>query len=390
MLIERALFTQSLLGALKKAPAVVLLGPRQVGKTTLARQIAQATNALYLDLERATDLRRLADPGAFLASNNQRITVFDEIQRVPELFAELRAAIDDRRMQGQRFGQFLLLGSASLKLMQQSTESLAGRVIYMEHAPIQLQEASAAHIDITRLWLRGGFPDSLLAATDQDSLLWRTNFLRSYIERDIPSFAPTLSTGLADRLWTMLANDQGNLLNASRLAKSLGVSAPTVNRYIDLLVELLMLRKLAPWSGNLNKRLVKSPKMYLRDSGLLHALTSIETIHQLKGQSLCGLSWEGFVIEQLINAANKRYKPFFYRSADGAEIDLLLEKGGKPSVAIEIKLSSAPTLERGFHTACEDLHIEHRILVAPVTEGYVSKYGVRIMPLADALNFVSQ
>jgi uncharacterized protein len=238
------------------------------------------------------------------------------------------------------------------------------------------------------LWQRGGFPESVLASSDEQSFQWRLNFIRSYLERDVPMFAPSLSPALIERLWTMLANDQGNLLNASRLAKGLGISAPTVNRYLDLLVDFLLVRRLQPWSGNLNKRLVRAPKVYIRDSGLVHALLDIEDTHQLKGHSVSGNSWEGFVIENLISAAGKRKKPFFYRTADGAEIDLLFEVAGKPSIAIEVKLSSAPKIERGFYVACTDLAIKTKIVVAPVGASYLGNGGVQVLTLQDAINFL--
>jgi uncharacterized protein len=388
MKIDRKNFQTEVSNALAASPAVVLLGPRQVGKTTLARQIEQQTGAIYLDLERSADLRRIEDAGSFLASTSGKLTIIDEVHRAPHLFSELRGVIDDRRTEGSRFGQFLLLGSASLDLIQQSSESLAGRVAYMELLSIQVDEAASASIELVDLWQRGGFPDSVLASSDEQSFQWRLNFIRSYLERDVPMFAPSLSPALIARLWTMLANDQGNLLNASRLAKGLGISAPTVNRYLDLLIDFLLVRRLQPWSGNLNKRLVRSPKVYIRDSGLVHALLDIEDTHQLKGHSVSGNSWEGFVIENLISAAGQRKKPFFYRTADGAEIDLLFEVAGKPSIAIEVKLSSAPKIERGFYVACTDLAIKTKIVVAPVGASYLGNGGVQVLTLQDAINFL--
>jgi uncharacterized protein len=388
MKIDRKNFQTEVSNALAASPAVVLLGPRQVGKTTLARQIEQQTGAIYLDLERSADLRRIEDAGSFLASTSGKLTIIDEVHRAPHLFSELRGVIDDRRTEGSRFGQFLLLGSASLDLIQQSSESLAGRVAYMELLSIQVDEAASASIELVDLWQRGGFPDSVLASSDEQSFQWRLNFIRSYLERDVPMFAPSLSPALIARLWTMLANDQGNLLNASRLAKGLGISAPTVNRYLDLLIDFLLVRRLQPWSGNLNKRLVRAPKVYIRDSGLVHALLDIEDTHQLKGHSVSGNSWEGFVIENLISAAGQRKKPFFYRTADGAEIDLLFEVAGKPSIAIEVKLSSAPKIERGFYVACTDLAIKTKIVVAPVGASYLGNGGVQVLTLQDAINFL--
>ncbi len=373
--------------ALEETPAVVLIGPRQVGKTTLARQIGEIHNAVYLDLESPADLRKLNDASAFLSDLSGRLIVLDEVHRLPELFAELRGVIDERRRQGAPYGQFLLLGSASLDLIQQTSESLAGRVRYIELSPLDMLEVQSTNALPDILWLRGGFPESYLARTDAMSLRWRQGFIRSYLERDVPMFAPRMPAALIGRLWSMLANAQGTLLNASRLAQSLGVSANAVARYLDLLVDLLLVRRLQPWSGNVNKRLVKSPKIYIRDSGLVHALLEIETPNQLLGHMVCGSSWDGFVIENLINSASKSLVPFFYRTADRAEIDLLFERAGKPFIAVEVKRSSAPKIEQGFHQACDELGIVHRMVVAPVSESYSSKKA-RVQSLADAMRAI--
>jgi uncharacterized protein len=314
--------------------------------------------------------------------------VIDEVHRAPELFRELRGAIDERRRRGNRFNQFLLLGSASLDLIQLASETLAGRIEYLELPPLQVHESAFANINIEQHWLRGGFPESLLSPSLKSSVRWRQNFIRSYLKRDVPMFALNLSPALISRLWTMLANDQGALLNVSRIAKSLGISAPTVNRYIDLLLDLLLVRRLNPWSVNLNKRLVRAPKLYLRDSGLVHALLNIDDSLQLRGHSVAGSSWEGFVIEHLIVAGGSRLKPYFYRTADGAEIDLLFESAGKPGIAIEVKLSSAPIVERGFYVACADLKVEKMIVVAPVEKSYRTKNGVFVCGLLDAVELI--
>ena len=336
--------------------SVVLLGPRQVGKTTLARRLAAThPDAVYLDLERPADRRRLEDADVYLRAQAGKLVVVDEIHRAPELFSVLRGVVDDRRSRGDRHGGFLLLGSAALDLMRQSTESLAGRVSYVELAPIDAGELPAGGPGPETLWVRGGFPLSLLAPRDSDSLTWRRDFIRSYLERDVPMFAPRLPAETIARLWGMLAHGQGTLLNQSRLASSLGVSAPAVARYVDLLVDLLLVRRLRPWSGNVGKRLVRSPKVWVRDSGLLHALLDLETWHDLLGHPVSGPSWEGFVIENLIAAAGDRRVPYFYRTADGAEIDLVLERGGRVEMAIEIKRSTAPEVSRGFHAACADV-----------------------------------
>ena len=339
---------------LSAMPAVVLLGPRQVGKTTLARSIAKdrGKNALYLDLERPVDVRRLTDPDAFLRMHAGKLIVIDEIHRAPDLFAPLRGIIDDWRAEGNRRGHFLLLGSAAIDLMRQASETLAGRAAYVELTALTVPEIIEAGLDVRHLWVRGGFPDSLLSASDDDSLAWRRDFIRSYLERDVPMFAPRLPAETIGRLWTMLAHDQGSLLNQSRLATSLGVSAPAIARYVDLLVDLLLVRRLRPWSGNVGKRLVKSPKAYIRDSGLVHALLDLETWDDVLGHSVSGPSWEGFVIENIIEASGPGRTPYFYRTEDGAEIDLLLERGGRIELAVEIKRSTAPAVSRGFRSAC--------------------------------------
>jgi uncharacterized protein len=384
MNIDRIEHFQEIQTALEQAPAVVLIGPRQVGKTTLARKIGEIQNAVYLDLERPADLRKLNDASAFLSGLSGQLVVLDEVHRVPELFAELRGVIDERRRQGARYGQFLLLGSASLDLIQQTSESLAGRVRYIELSPLDMLEVQTTNAAPDSLWLRGGFPESYLAKSDAMSLRWRQGFIRSYLERDVPMFAPRMPSALIGRLWAMLATAQGSLLNASRLGQSLGVSANAVARYLDLLVDLLLVRRLQPWSGNVNKRLVKSPKVYIRDSGLVHALLEIESFDQLLGHIVCGSSWEGFVIENLIQAAGRSAIPLFYRTADGAEIDLLFERAGKPYIAVEVKRSSAPKIDQGFHQACDELGIVHRIVVAPVSESYPIKKA-QVQSLEDAM-----
>jgi len=386
MIIPRPRVEQALRQSLARAPTVVLLGPRQIGKTTLAKKLAEnEKGAIYLDLEKAADLRRLEDAGAFLRSQPGRLVIIDEVHRLPNLFAELRGIIDERRAGGIRTGQFLLLGSASLDLVQHASETLAGRVIYLDLAPIAVDEARGTGVGADTLWLRGGFPESLIAADDAESFEWRRNFIRSYLERDVPMFAPRMPSNTIGRLWTMLANAQGSLLNSARLAQGLGVSAPMINRYIDLLVDLMLVRRLQPWSGNLNKRLVRSPKVYVRDSGVVHALLELETLDQLLGHPVVGPSWEGFVIETLIDAAGPRRAPMFYRTQDGAEIDLLFERAGKIEMALEIKRSTAPKVERGFFLACDDLQIERRFVVYSGQEGYPISHGATVLSLEEAV-----
>lgn len=368
------------------APAVVLLGPRQVGKTTLARQLAAAwpQGAVYLDLELPSDRRRLDDAEAYLRGQAPRLVVLDEIHRTPELFAMLRGLIDERRAAGQRFGHFLLLGSAALDLMRQSGETLAGRVAYLELTPVTATEARAAGLSTEALWLRGGFPDSLQAGSDTLSLTWRQDFIRSYLERDVPMFAPRLPAQTLGRLWTMLAHLQGSTLNQARLAGSLGVSSPAVARYLDLLVDLQLVCRLMPWVANVGKRLVKSPKLYVRDSGLVHALLDLCTLDDVLGHPVAGPSWEGLVIETLVAQLQSGQRAWYYRTHEGAEIDLLIERGGRPEIAIEVKRSSAPSAARGFQQACEDLGITQRWVVYPGSEAFGLRHGAQAMGLEEA------
>lgn len=349
---------------LRHMPGVVLLGPRQVGKTTLARQIAarRKAKAIYLDLERPADQRRLTDADAFLRAQTG-LVVIDEIHRAPALFHILRGIIDDRRATGDPAGHFLLLGSAALDLMQQAAETLAGRVDYVELAPFDVTELPAPVRDLDRLWVRGGFPESLLAGSEVASLRWRHAFIRSYLERDVPLFAPRLPAETIGRLWSMLAHAQGTMLNQSRLASSLAVSTPAIGRYLDLLVDLLLVRRLRPWSGNVGKRLVRTPKIYLRDSGLVHALLELDDWQAVLGHPVAGPSWEGFVIDNLIAVAGDRRTPYFYRTENGAEIDLLFERGGTVEMAIEIKRSTAPVVSKGFRLACDLLRPKARYVV---------------------------
>jgi hypothetical protein len=384
MMINRHLLS-TLSTRLQESPAVVLLGPRQVGKTTLALQLADQWpgGSTYLDLERPADRLRLDDADAFLRAQGSKLVILDEIHRLPGVFEVLRGIIDERRRAGQGFGHFLLLGSASLDLMQQSSETLAGRVAYVDLGPLQALEWAPHNLDT--LWLRGGFPESLLAANDASSLRWREDFVRSYLQRDVPMFAPRLPAETVGRLWTMLAHQQGALLQQSRLASALGVSSPTLDRYIDLLVDLQLVRRLRPWSGNTGKRLVKSPKVYVRDSGLVHALLGLETLHDLAGHPVCGMSYEGFCIDNLLAAAGHQFTAYTYRTHAGAEIDLLLERGAKPWMAIEIKRSTAPSLSKGFEIACDDLGITQRHVVYPGTDSFPMRYGTQAIGLVELM-----
>lgn len=376
---------------LRAVPAVVLLGPRQVGKTTLARAVERAYRgrAVYLDLQREADRRRLSDPDAYLRKQAGRLVILDEIHQMPGLFPTLRGVIDERRRQGEQAGHFLLLGSASLDLQRQAGESLAGRVSYFELTPVRADELPRRGPDVDSLWLRGGFPTSLLAASDRDSLRWREDFIRSYIERDVPMFAPRLPAAAVGRLWGMLAHLQGTPLNKARLAASLEVSAPTVGSYLDLLDDLLLVRQLRPWSGNLGKRLVRAPKVYVRDSGVLHALVGLETTDDVLSHPLAGASWEGFVIEQLIAAAGPSRMPLYFRTEKGAEADLVFERGGKVELVIEIKRSTAPTVSKGFRIACDDLSPRRAFVVHGGRDSWPMGGDVTAISLREMLSAVT-
>lgn len=368
--------------ALADYPAVALLGARQVGKTTLARQIGDARQAVYLDIERPSDRQKLTDPEAYLSLHHQRLVILDEVQHMPELFPVLRSLIDEGRRAGQTTGRFLLLGSATGELLRQSGESQAGRVAYLELPPLQMSELPADQQNT--LWRRGGFPNSLLASSEAKSLDWRQNLISTYLERELPSYGSRLPAQTLRRLWTMLAHHQGELLDAAKLAAALAVSGQTVARYIDLLCDLMLVRRLSAWSGNVGKRLVRSPKVYVRDSGVVHALLGLRTLDDVLGHPVAGSSWEGFVIEQLLAAAPQA-QASFYRTSHGAEADLVLQLRNGQTWVIEVKRSSAPTVSKGFYLAAADVGATRKLLVAPVDSAYPMRDGIEVMnPLAAA------
>lgn len=384
---------------LAEFPAVVLLGPRQVGKTTLALDLVRARDektALYLDLELPSAQRQLDDAEGFLMSHAQRLVVLDEVQRQPGLFAVLRGVIDQRRRAGEQAGQFLLLGSASGALLGQASESLAGRIATLELTPFQARElirvdAIVAERDTpyNRLWVRGGFPLSWLAATDAASLRWRDAFISTYLERDIPALGPRIPATTLRRLWTMLAHHQGQLLNQAQLAAALAVSGQSVARYIDLLCDLMLVRRLPAWSGNVGKRLVRAPKVYVRDSGLVHALLGLRDLGSVLAHPIAGASWEGLVLEQLLAAAPQA-RASFYRTSHGAEADLVLTWPSGKTCVVEIKRSSAPTVSRGFHQAALDVKAQHKLLVAPVERSYAVREGIEVMHPLQAVAYLAQ
>jgi len=372
-----------LFAMMNRFPGVVLIGPRQVGKTTLAHSVADqlGAKAIYLDLELPSDRAKLADPELYFHQHEDALIILDEIHRVPEIFQPLRGIIDQRRRKGKRTKQFLLLGSASIELMQQSSESLAGRIDYLELTPLLVTETGP----IEELWSRGGFPDSFLASGDKDSYEWRRALVRTYLERDIPNLGLRIPAETLGRFWEMLAHNHSQTLNAARLAASLGVSGQTVARYLDIMVDLLLVRRLPPWGNNAGKRLVRAPKVYVRDSGMVHALLRIQDHEQLLGHPIAGPSWEGFVIENLLTAAPDGTNASFYRTSAGAEIDLLLQLGPKRLWAIEVKRSLDPHPSKGFHIACDDVKATKRFVVYPGQERFRIDSLTEAIPLTTLL-----
>lgn len=370
----------TVLQRLTEAPAVVLLGPRQVGKTTLARAVAtRHPGALLLDMERESDRAALARPELFLAEQRDRLVVIDEVQLVPQLFSALRPEIDAAR----RPGRFLLLGSASGELLRQSAESLAGRVSYVELTPLLAAELRPDLLGLQQLWLRGGYPLSWLAADEAASFRWRTDFIQTFLLRDLVQMGVRVPAETLRRFWTMLAHLQGQLFNASQLGQSLGgASHTTAARYLDTLVDAMVVRRLSPHLPNVGKRLVKSPKVYVRDSGLLHALLGLVSVRDLQGHPVAGASWEGFVVEQVAAALPPGAALGFYRTAAGAEIDLVVEHGSR-RIGIEVKFASAPKPKRGFWQAIEDLRLDRAWVVAPVDRAYPLTEGVQVVPVQE-------
>ncbi len=377
--------------ALARQAAVALIGARQVGKTTLAHAIAEQLDAVYLDLESRIDRAKLADARLFLSEHEGRLVVLDEIHRAPGLFPELRGLIDAGRRRGHRTGRFLILGSASLDLLRQAGESLAGRIEQVRLGPLDVYDVSPALAPTTQLWVRGGFPDSLLAESDEDSMAFRVNLIHAYLERDISEFTGRrIPAETLERLWTMLAHSQGQVLNASKLAGSLAVSSPTVSTYIDLLSNLLLVRRLPPLHVNVRKRLVKSPKVYVRDSGIVHALLGIPSHDALIGHPIAGTSWEGFVIENLLARAPAGTRASFYGTRSGAEMDLVLElPAGLGTWAIEVKLGLAPKVTKGFHSACEDIAPTSAFVVYAGSERYPLAANVEVIGLRELAAMVA-
>jgi len=394
MMITRRL-RQSLLDALRSMPAVALLGPRQVGKTTLALSVAEAMDkdTVYLDLESDADFNKLSDTEAYLKRFDQQLLILDEVQRKPEIFRILRGIIDARKRKGERSAQFLLLGSASHALLQHASETLAGRIRYLELTPFsvpELQSAQAGTYDQERRWLRGGYPDSYLADSDVDSWKWRDDFIATFLERDIPALGIGIAPARMRRFWKMLAHYNGNQANLSDLGRSLELSHTAMRNYLDLLTDLYMVRQLMPWAGNIKKRLVKSPKIYLRDSGLLHNLLQLHDMDKLLSHPAMGASWEGFVVEQILQLTDSRWEFSYYRTAAQAEIDLVLKTPLGDIWAVEIKRSSAAKPARGFFEACLDVGATHCWMIHGEQARFPLPNGVEAIGIEAFLSLIAE
>jgi predicted AAA+ superfamily ATPase len=379
-MIERQI-TERLQATIAQVPAVALLGARQVGKTTLAKTIAKDIDSIYLDLEAPEDLLKLSDPTSFLSGHADKLVILDEIQRSPELFLVLRGLIDKSREQGRRAGQFLLLGSASMDLMRQSSESLAGRINYIEMGGLNLAEVDRNQQHRQTLWLRGGFPDSYLATDDDVAMDWLENLIRTYLERDIPQMGFRVPAARLRRLWTMLAHLQGETINYSKLALNLEVDAKTVSHYIDILTDLLLLRRLEPWHTNVKKRLVKSPRYYVRDSGILHRLLGINSHDTLLSNPVLGKSWEGFAVENILSVLPSRAESYFYRTAAGAEVDLVIKMPSSEIWAIEIKHGVAPKIGKHYSQTCDDVGAVHKYILYGGDDEFAVRNDVKIISL---------
>ncbi len=377
--LERQI-TEKLQAMITQVPAVALLGARQVGKTTLAKTIAKSIDSIYLDLEAPEDLLKLSDPTSFLSAHADKLVILDEIQRSPELFPVLRGLIDKNREQGRRAGQFLLLGSASMDLMHQSSESLAGRISYIGMSGLNLAEIDGNQQDRQTLWLRGGFPDSYLATDDDLAMDWLENLVRTYLERDVPQMGFRVPAARLRRLWTMLAHLQGETINYSKLASNLEVDAKTVSNYIDILTDLLLVRRLDPGHANVKKRLVKSPRYYVRDSGILHRLLGINSYDELLSNPVLGKSWEGFAVENILSILPGRAETYFYRTAAGAEVDLVIRMPSSEIWAIEIKHGVAPKLGKHYSQTCDDVGATHK---------YILYGGDDEFPVGNDVNIIS-
>jgi len=371
-------------------PVVAILGPRQVGKTTLALSIAEILDktTTYVDLESDADFNKFADAESYLKRFDGSLMIIEEVQIKPDLFRLLRGIVDERKRKGERSAQFLLLGSASRDLLQQSSETLAGRIRYLELTPFtaaELNNSQDNNFDLEQLWMRGGFPDSYLASSEIESWQWRYDFISTYLERDLPIMGVGIASSQMKRFWQMLAHYNGNQVNFSELGRSLELSHTSVKTYLDVLTDFYMVRQLQPWSGNIKKRLVKSPKIYIRDSGILHALMQVSDFEALLSTPHIGASWEGFVVENILNQLDNRWRATYYRTATQIEIDLVLETPKNETWAIEIKRASAPKLGRGFYEACQDIRATKKFIVNSLNDRYPMPNGVEVMGLLEFL-----
>ena len=390
------LLTNELINALQNMPAVALLGPRQVGKTTLALEISKANinkPVSYLDLELDTDLAKLDDAEGYLRTFENKLLIIDEVQLKPDLFKILRGLIDIRKRAGETSAQFLLLGSASRDLLQQTSETLAGRIRYLELKPFSIPEIAAQNpleFSPEKLWFRGGYPQSYLAPSNDESWKWRSDFISSYIERDIPQLGINVSATKMNKFWKMLSHYQGQQVNMSSLGKSLEVSHTTIRNYLDVLTDLYMVRQLQPWAGNTKKRLVKSPKIYIRDTGILHHLLSISEYDDLLGNPVLGHSWEGFVVENILGNLSDKWRESYYRTSEQTEIDLILEKSHKEVWGIEIKRSSAPKIKSGFHRACKEIKATKKFVVYSGKERFPMSDNTEAIGIIELLNLLKE
>lgn len=367
-------------------PAVALLGPRQVGKSTLAHHIAKSRSAIYLDLESPEDLLKLNDTIHFLTKHNDKLVIIDEVQHAPDLFMSLRVLIDRYRQAGRRGENFLILGSASMDLLKQSSETLAGRICYLQMTGFNILEVifnnnADNRETMQKLWLRGGFPESYLAANDHLSMLWLENLIRTYLERDIPQMGFKIPAIRLRRLWTMLAHLQGEFINSAKLATNLEVNNKTITHYLNIFTDLLLIRRLEPWSINVKKRIVKSPRFYIRDSGILHRLLGINDQDQLLANPILGKSWEGFVMENILSVLPAGIDAYFYRTAAGAEIDLLLMIASNEIWAIEIKYGVTFKIKPGFHNACDDIKATKKFVVYGGTDEFSFPHDITVISL---------
>ena len=380
-MIDR-IITKDYATSLEEFPVTGVVGPRQVGKTTLVKQWQSQHPSIYLDLERTSDLNKLSDPELFLGQHIDKTVILDEVQHLPHLFPLLRSLVDDYR----RPGRFVVLGSASPALLRQSSESLAGRINYLEMFPLSLQETTE-QISWQDLWLYGGFPEPALSQKPTYVQTWYRNFVQSYVQRDLPQYGLPADPRVTRQLLQMIASANGSILNYSTYAKSLGLTVPTIKTYISFLDNAFLVSLLPPWHANVKKRLVKSPKIYLRDSGMLHYLSGIKTYDALLGNILLGNSWEGFVLSQIAAVLQSDDEMYYYRTQDGAEIDLLIRRNNRWLAAAEIKFSSAPSLNKGTYIAMEDLGVEKLSVITPESDTYPIAQNVEVTNLTQ---FITQ